>query len=88
MKKFGNHDHGQCQRFLECEQLYEVMARLMIIFEDTKMIYFDYPNPQIIDSNKRNTIVTGIFKTKESMALKEATFTQGGPLRIFMSLLL
>jgi hypothetical protein len=46
----------------------------MIIFEDTKILYFDYPNPSIIETNKRNTIVTGMIKTKETLYMREITF--------------
>jgi|LauGreDrversion4_2_1035121.scaffolds.fasta_scaffold04578_7 hypothetical protein len=64
------------------------MARLMIIFEDTKIIYFDYPNPSIIDTNKRNTLVTGIIRQKETLIFKDFQYLQGGPLRVFLSIFL
>jgi hypothetical protein len=47
---------------LRCEGFYEVMARLLIIFDDIKMMYFDYPSPTVVDTNKRNTIVTGMIR--------------------------
>jgi hypothetical protein len=59
----------------------------MIIFDDTRgLLYFDYPNPNIIETNKRNTIVTGIIRTKESFAMREVSFTIGGPVRAFFSM--
>ena len=58
----------------------------MIVFEDTRMLYFDYPNPAIVETNKRNTIVTNPVRTNESMYLKPALYHMGGPLRIFLSI--
>lgn len=48
-----------------------MMARLMIIFEDTKILYFDYPNPHIIETNKRNTMMmTTMIRNQETFAVK------------------
>lgn len=50
-----------------------MIARLLIIFEDTKILYFDYPNISIIEPSKINTtMLTGIIRTKETtMFIKE-----------------
>lgn len=47
---------------LHKEGFYQMMARMLIIFDDVKMMYFDYPSPMVVDTNKRNTIVTGIIR--------------------------
>lgn len=73
---------------LECEKFYETLARLMIIFEDTKMLYFDQPNPNIIDTNKNSSNVTGILRNHEPAPPKELSFLYGGPLRVFLSIFL
>lgn len=53
-----------------------MIARLMIIFEDTKILYFDYPNLSIIEPSKiSTTMVTGIIRTKETtMYIKDIQF--------------
>lgn len=38
------------------------MSRLIVIFEHTKILYFDYPNPQVIECNRRNTVAPGMLK--------------------------
>lgn len=63
-----------------------MLARLMIIFEDTKILYFDYPNPLLIETNKRTTQVTLMIRTKETLCIRDVTFIQGGPLRIFLGM--
>lgn len=90
MKKLGNtasNRNGEVA-ILRCEGFYEMMARLLIIFDDIKMMYFDYPSPTVVDTNKRNTIVTGMIRQKETLVARDITFLMGGPLRIFTSLLL
>lgn len=64
MKKLAaqNNTSSNEVSILYCEKFYQVLARLLIIFEDTKMLYFDFPNPMVIDNNKRNTIVTGMIR--------------------------
>jgi hypothetical protein len=76
------------EAFLNNPLTYELMARLIVVFEDTKMLYFDYPNPLIIETNKRNTMLTGIIRFKESFAMRDVTFSLGGSLRVFLSMLL
>jgi hypothetical protein len=90
MKKFVSNAHSRNGdvAILHCEKFYEMMARLMIIFDDIKMLYFDYPSPMVVDTNKRNTIVTGMIRQKETMVARDITFLSGGPLRIFTTLLL
>jgi hypothetical protein len=65
MKKLGGNTatnrNGEVA-ILRCEGFYEMMARLLIIFDDIKMMYFDYPSPTVVDTNKRNTIVTGMIR--------------------------
>jgi hypothetical protein len=65
-----------------------MMARLLIIFDDIKMIYFDYPSPLVVDTNKRNTIVTGMIRQKETLVARDIIFLSGGPLRMFNTILL
>jgi hypothetical protein len=63
MKKLGGSTGASREvAILRCEGFYEVMARLLIIFDDIKMMYFDYPSPTVVDTNKRNTIVTGMIR--------------------------
>ena len=90
MKKFAStspNRNGDVA-ILHCEKFYEMMARLMIVFDDIKMLYFDYPSPLVVDTNKRNTIVTGMIRQKETIVARDIIFLSGGPLRIFTSLLL
>jgi hypothetical protein len=64
MKKLANtasNRNGEIS-LLRCEGFYEMMARLLIIFDDIRMMYFDYPSPTVVDTNKRNTIVTGMIR--------------------------
>ena len=63
MKKLALQDGAN---ILQNEMLYEMISRLIVIFEHTKIIYFDHPNPQVIECNRRNTVVPGMLKHKET----------------------
>ncbi len=73
---------------LHNESFYQCLARLLIIFEDINMLYFDFPNPIVVDTNKRNTVVTCMIRQKETIVARDISFMSGGPLRVFLSMLL
>jgi|LauGreDrversion4_2_1035121.scaffolds.fasta_scaffold252622_1 hypothetical protein len=66
MKKIGKTGvNAEYMGLITSKNFLEVLARLLIIFEDTKMLYFDYPNPSIVDTMKRDTnVATGMIRVK------------------------
>ncbi|CDW75265.1 beach domain-containing protein [Stylonychia lemnae] len=85
----------QDRLFLD-EQFYQILARLLILFDERQIMYFDQPSPNILESERQSislnlegSEVENIrLDSKDTIKARDFEFILGGPLRIILSFLL
>ena len=85
----------QDRLFLD-EQFYQILARLLILFDERQIMYFDQPSPNILEGERQSIslnldgseVENVRIDSKDPIRGRDSEFILGGPLRILLSFLL